>query len=308
MIKRWILYAAVLITCTVFWSAHQSWMAWCLLCTVAWLPGFSLLLSLIPMLTTRPKFQLPTALPMGTESPAVLDIKSIFPQPPCRCRLKAVRTLTGEEITIRAEEKLPTNHCGELTISGSRFWVYDYLGLFRIPLTKPLQGSILIRPAEVAAKFPKNLEQRLTSSWQPKPGGGLAENHELRLYRPGDSLNQIHWKLTAKTGKLMIREAMIPRCSQILLTVDIFGDADQLDRKMGRLLHLARRLTEQSLPFQIRARTGDGIRTFPVTDERSLEEAMDELLCCPPLNTLPDPSVEGSNSWHFHIGGDPDEN
>ncbi|MBR2633811.1 MAG: DUF58 domain-containing protein, partial [Lentisphaeria bacterium] len=46
------------------------------------------------------------------------------------------------------------------------------------------------------------------ASGRPKPGGGYGENYEIRQYRPGDNLNQIHWKLSAKVGDLMLREPM----------------------------------------------------------------------------------------------------
>ena len=68
------------------------------------------------------------------------------------------------------------------------------------------------RPPEVPA-HPRHpdLDRYIARAWKPKSGGVCRRNHELRLYRPGDSLNQVHWKLTAKTGKWMIRQPMEPQ-------------------------------------------------------------------------------------------------
>lgn len=306
MLKRWIFYLAVLLGCTVFWAAHQTWMAWCLLRMVLWLPLFSLAVSLIPMLTTRLSFHCPPALPLGTDAQVGLSVKNIFPQPPYRWKLRVTHTLTGKIQPLKASDSLPAAHCGQLVLNCGRFLVYDYLGLFCLPLTRAQSRSVLIRPAVVPMESPKDLQRILAHAWQPKPGGGFAENHEMRLYRPGDGMNQVHWKLTAKTGKLMVREAMIPRCGRILLTLDIFGTAEELDRKLGRLLWLGNYLLEQSLSFEICAQSGSGLLCLSVTGQTDFEKAMDQLLCCSPLQAAAQHS-DTAASWHFHIGGDPDE-
>lgn len=47
-------------------------------------------------------------------------------------------------------------------------------------------------------------------------GSDLTEPFRLREYAPGDSLRQIHWKLSSKLDRLVIREPGMPpraRCS-----------------------------------------------------------------------------------------------
>jgi hypothetical protein len=84
-------------------------------------------------------------------------------------------------------------------------------------------------------------------AWKPKPGGGFAENHEIRLYRPGDKMNQIHWKLSSKMNKLMVREAMEPVQDRVLVEMILRGTPEELDRKFGRLLWTGNYLLEQGL-------------------------------------------------------------
>lgn len=307
MLKRWIFYIAAVLSCLIFWAAHQSWIAWSLLSAVLWLPGFSLALSLIPMLSTKTHFSCPAAIDAGTKVSAVLHVQNRFPQPPFRCKLRLTHTFTGTDQKMKIGEALPTAHCGALLLDQDRVWVSDYLGLFSIPLTRSQIHKILIHPTPVPMDAPQDLQRLLARSWQPKPGGGFAENHEMRLYRPGDSLNQIHWKLTAKTGKLMVREAMIPRCGRILLTTDLCGTAEELDRKLGRLLWLSNYLLEQPLSFEIRIFCGNGLLTFPVSNQKELLQAMDEILCCSPASAGTSRNPETAASWHFHIGGEPDE-
>ncbi len=41
--------------------------------------------------------------------------------------------------------------------------------------------------------------------------------HAIREYAPGDALRQVHWKSTAKAGKLMVRQYEVTRRSQMLV-------------------------------------------------------------------------------------------
>lgn len=308
MLKRWIFYLAALLCSFIFWIAHQGAVAWLLLSILFWLPWLSLLLSLIPMLTAKPTFSCPEHIPMGT---ADAQISVVFRHtlllPPWQCRMQVVHTLTGEKQTLKEGAALPAAHCGQLKVSCGSICAFDYLGLFRLPLTKPQTCQVLVRPNKISMESPKKLERLLNHTWQPKPGGGFAENHEMRLYRPGDNLNQIHWKLTAKTGELMIREPMIPRHGRILLTIDICGTADELDAKFGKLLWMGEHLLSLNLKYEILALTGEGTLTLPVVFEQELSAAIDRLLGCSPVEEGSVQSSEFSASWHFHIGGEQDE-
>lgn len=145
----------------------------------------------------------------------------------------------------------------------------------------------------------------MSQSWKPKPGGGFAENHEMRQYRPGDSMNQVHWKLTAKTGKLMVREAMEPVRHRLLLTMEVQGSGLELDIKTGKLLWLGQYLLDRGLPFDIRALTGDGVADYSVQTRRELEKAVEHLLCQRPAPK--GETYSAGERWSFHIGGGTDE-
>ncbi len=306
MIKRWILYLLTLLGAILFWVAHQGHLSWLLLVVIAALPLLSLLLSLLPILLVRPSLQLPDALVQGQNAMLQLSVRSGFPLPPYHCQWTLTHSLTGEKMRLRPGDILPTTHCGLLTCHCRGFFVEDYLGLFRFRRYRIPQQTLLIRPIPVEVPVPKTLDRLLSTSWQPKPSGGFAENHDLRLYRPGDSLNQIHWKLTAKTGKLMIREPLIPRHGRIVLSVHLQGTPEQMDSHLGKLLYLGDHLLVKNLAFEIHAMTGSGPMHFPVADSTMLVTAVDALLACSPLKDAA-PHHGSSAVWHYHIGGDADE-
>lgn len=57
----------------------------------------------------------------------------------------------------------------------------------------------------------------------PKKGGDDgSEVFEVRAYRDGDPLQRVHWKLTAKTGEMLVREFSLPKREVLLLQVDLY--------------------------------------------------------------------------------------
>lgn len=306
MAKRWIGYLAAVCGCVVFYLAYQKWFAWFLLMGVLCFPIASLLMSLPAMLSLQVKISAPAWLPVGASQRAHFLTGSALPLPPNTCLLRVSRPLTGESWLLRQGDPLPTDHCGQLTFRPENARVYDYLGLFWLGVSKRGTGSMVVRPAPIAMKEPPQLEQYISNAWRPKPGGGFSENHELRQYRPGDSLNQIHWKLTAKTGKYIIREAMEPEKNRVLLNIQLQGTPAQLDVKFGKLLFMSKHLLDMGLPHEIRALTGGGVERLKVDSETSLYQAVDRLLGC---TAAPDDAVlaPAAAGWQLSVGGDGNE-
>jgi len=230
-----------------------------------------------------------------------------LPMPPFRGILRLRSCFTAEVLRYNADKGIPTEHCGGYTVTVEKARVCDYLGLFAFPVPQKEEKILRILPKPVPISEIPDLKRHLSLLWRPKPGGGYAENHELRLYRPGDRLNQVHWKLSAKTGKLILREPMEPQQGLILVTMTLQGTPEILDRKLGRLLWLGNHILQQELPFELRVLTGNGIVSFSVTDSQELNRAMDALLCA---GVATEGSIRDrcySASWHYHIGGAPDE-
>ncbi len=307
MIIRWIFYLFAAFGCAVFYAFSQSWVSWLLLVMVGSAPWLSLLISLVPVLLVRPALDFPDRVVQGQEEVLAVGIRSVLPQPPCRCRFHARHTLTGETLLLKAEDPLPLEHCGALDCHCSGFVVYDYLGMFPLKRSRIPDLRILIRPRVIPARQPQDLEQLLSRAWKPKYGGGFAENHEMRLYRPGDSLNQVHWKLTAKTGKLIVREPMVPQPGRVLLTMDLSSTPQAMDRKLGQLLWVAEYILDRDIPHEIHALTGAGLQMLPIHSHADLDRAIDTLLTQSPATTGSVLDSVISASWQYHIGGEDDE-
>jgi len=307
MAGRRLIYLTALGAVLVFFTAYQEWFGYLALLIILGLPWFSLLLSLPAMLSFRVEIHCPGRVNRGVETQPRLVGWCRFPAPPFRGRVRVVHPITGEEWLQKTDLPLPTDHCGGLKVTPERVWVCDYLGLFAFPVRKREGRRIIVKPEPVPVRVLPRLERFLARSWRPKAGGGFAENHELRLYRPGDGLNQVHWKLSSKMGKLIIREPMQPERGLVLLTMNLRGSPSELDRKFGRLLWLGNKLLEKEVAFEIRVLTGEGVQSSPVATQQELLAAVEALLFQPPTpeGDLRDKPFRAS--WQYHIGGEADE-
>ena len=307
MIRRRISYFGVLAGCLVFYFCHQQWISWILLLFVLILPPLGLLLSLPAMLQFRGELEAPDHAGLREEAHVSLWGLSHLPQPRFLGRIIRTDLITGETTRHHTKRPLPTAHCGGLRLEVKRLRVCDYLGLFTIPVRHTEPRVMVVRPDPIPLADLPDLSRCIPRAWVPKHGGGFAEQHELRLYRPGDALNQVHWKLSAKTGQLILREPMEPLLDRLVLTLDLTGTRETIDLTFGRLLWLSRKLLEQNLHHEIRCLTAEGVIVHFVSREESLMKALDDLLCRPaaPGGTLRD-RVNGA-VWQFHVGGDDHE-
>ena len=307
MFIRRITYFLALAGSLIFYGAYQEWFSWILLQIVLLFPWISLLLSLRAIANFAMEPSGRSKLTVGSEETLQLNVRSRFPQPPHKSKIRITKPLTGECWILKPGDELPTEHCGGLYAELCNPRVCDYLGLFRFKVRKTAECKFLVLPEPVNMDVPPDLTRYLAQRWRPKPGGGYAENHEIRQYHPGDNLNQIHWKLSAKVGDLMLREPMEPERGLMLLTMDLIGTSTELDVKFGHLLWLGSWLLEHQIPFDVCVLTGNGIENWKVQDQWGFQKCMETLLCAP---FAQDGSIRDRNftaAWRHHIGGEQSE-
>ena len=300
---RRLFYLLSLLGAVVFYGLYREWFSWLLLVTVFLLPWFSLILSLPAILSAQATLRCPDAMRVGVPVRTSLQVTCSFPTPPVTCRLRLYNSLTDSRYVGKAGELIPTDHCGCMTISYDRLFVYDYLGLFCRRLRKGDATGVYIEPKPVPTGLPEQLQSRTVSLWKPKPGGGFSENHDLRLYRPGDDLRSIHWKMSAKTGKLIYREAIEPAQKGYLLTLTLYGDAATMDKKLGQLLWLNHTLLQRNCDHEVQCRTGSGVFSYHVDNFAHAQEGLKILLRSAPAKSEGETGKQNV-LWQYHIGGD----
>jgi uncharacterized protein (DUF58 family) len=174
----------------------------------------------------------------GEEIAVPLVAENRFPLPlPCvTCVLEGENRLTGEtfrqalrfSVAGRTRKKLDaafsSKYCGRIELKIKQIRFYEWFGLLFFPCKCEQNVGVTVLPevfdmqliADLHRGCPEDSDEYSTRT----PGNDMSEIFDVRDYRPGDSIRQIHWKLTQKFDHLMTKEASLPIDRSILLVFD----------------------------------------------------------------------------------------
>lgn len=129
---------------------------------------------------------------------------------------------------------IPTQRRAVLTLGPVRSVRQDPLGLLRRQVDWTRPEEIYVHPRTVRLA---NDSTGLLRDLEGLPTSEISNDdvafHALRGYEPGDDLRHVHWRSTARTGQLMIRQFEETRRSQLVILVSTspadYADADELE-------------------------------------------------------------------------------
>lgn len=132
-------------------------------------------------------------------------------------------------IVIRVNARSEYSGCVRFCINKVR--VGDYLHLFSWPARRTNRSlpysevkvdvlpDMVHIPVEVTARTRNFLAD--SSEYETDRGGDdPSEVFQIREYRGGDRIRQIHWKMSARTDQLMVKEYSMPKGCKVLLLLD----------------------------------------------------------------------------------------
>ncbi|MBQ6256632.1 MAG: DUF58 domain-containing protein [Clostridia bacterium] len=178
------------------------------------------------------------------------------------CRVRSEHLMNHEISTWEIEGKecfaVRNAHCGTLYISAKALTARDWLGLIRFSC-KAFDGvSLLVLPDLYPIRIKRNAmlsePQREELPGQLRRDGLETENGGVREYAPGDPVRRIHWKLSAKTDRVLVREEEQPLAGSVLLLLETSGygiDPQDMDGAVEALLSVSRALREEGVAHSI---------------------------------------------------------
>lgn len=278
-ITLWALFIGVARLFQVYYNAWPG--PWILACTAV-LPPVLFLLSLPSMLGLKIQIEGAACVVRGTKADYSVRFTNerLLPLRSVMVHLELcnhyTETVTQESCHVRnlASARvrlfLPTEECGVISCRITRCDVQDVLGLFVIRRSFDEEFSCAVLPEAQKARV--NLDAALDAVrvLKPKYGGGFSEEYDLRDYHPGDQPNSIHWKLSSKTDRLIVREALSVENCHLFLVLEQPGAHDE---GLAVLRWLSAELLQREEPHFIVA---DSI--YPVGNERETEAALIAIL------------------------------
>lgn len=104
---------------------------------------------------------------------------------------------------------LSFGYCGIYEVSCKKIIINDLLGIFSRQLNEVVSATATVMPSDCGLRFQisriiSDNEEDIYSD--PLAGEDVSEIKELRDYRDGDRLSQVHWKLSTKSEDLIVKE------------------------------------------------------------------------------------------------------
>lgn len=181
---------------------------------------------------------------------------------------------------------------GFYTLGAVSFEATDALGMLTSQFAIEKAIELTVRPriypvrlAEIAPQAPLGSSQCSRSNFLDRSG-----IKSVRPYVPGDAPKDIHWKLSAKSGKLLTKEYTPSYEALVTLCLDAHRGSYESDGlKADHLVDLAASLCSALLKQKMRVRillTDERHRGLTVRDEGDLQTALDFLTAFTPEGLL----------------------
>ncbi len=255
MIKNIIVYLCMLLSVFIFNIFYYAWFSWFLLVAVLSLPLISLVVSLPFMITSAANGFIIFAkdnIISGEDFYIGIACKKRNTAfcPLMRVKIKAYNTFTNKKENINITyggslrkavfakfNKLGKN-CGCIILDAKHFKIYDIMGIFFIPVRTDSHISVNIMPKPQKTLVMPNYENIAVLGYKPKSGGGFSDFYELRQYQNGDSIKNIHWKLSSKHDDLIVREPCQPIYKKFAIKLELTDNSNENDSILAKFLYV----------------------------------------------------------------------
>lgn len=222
--------------------------------------------------------KLPVNLRKGESGTAELTVQNPTWLPVCQisCRVRLENQLNGETQTVQIgcgvwpkgmrtmKIALQSPWCGRIRLTVESARLYDCFGLIGVKTQLDAHSACVVQPdtfLQTLVLSPAAAHIDDTEDYSnERPGYDLSEMFQIRDYVPGDSQRQIHWKLSHKYGKLIVKDPSLP----ITRSAAVFWErteenptCERTDAEAEIVVSVCRNLLSQSVQFTVSWNEGD---------------------------------------------------
>lgn len=208
------------------------------------------------------------------EEDSVLSVTLSAPRLfPIRCDLQAENLFSGDvqRLTLRrggsSQVDFTPLRCGLYRTDIARLRLYDPLGLFckKLPCADGAETLVLPRayPLDIQLADTGDFLSETEDFSRDRPGSDPSETFRVREYAPGDPVRQIHWKLSEKAGKTLVRDFGLPVERRLLLLLETQEvsqpiDGTRMEQALDLLASICQGLDQMEIPYRIGEQDADG--------------------------------------------------
>lgn len=141
------------------------------------------------------------------------------------------------------EYPVECNKCGVRTVNLTKIYLFDLLKITKkvIKLNRQLTITVIPKIYYIEENnLDENVDYEIESNTfsENVPGQDPSEIFDVRDYREGDRLSRIHWKLSGKLDRLMVKEYSKPMLEGVELIIDTDFAEDNVDAVFSVGMHV----------------------------------------------------------------------
>lgn len=114
--------------------------------------------------------------------------------------------------------------CGKINVSVEKAWLTDLFGIIRIPVKAGASCNFTVLPELFDTELAYNPHESDIfdcDDYSPyRKGRDYTEIFQVREYVDGDSVKNIHWKLSSKSEELIVKDGSYPLDKRIMIVAD----------------------------------------------------------------------------------------
>ena len=276
MWKRKIAWLIVIVCACIMYLFENNAGTLIVLISVTVIPGLMIILSKLVVGCIKIKLVLPDNIQKNqvVYGKLLVENRSLVFVLNAKCKIAYHNELTGEIIEHlihfgiggKKEEsisfELTVDHCGNITVKIRDCYVQDVFGIQSFEIHEHVKKNFVILPNTFNSEIQLSQGTAIVTDSDKysmtKHGSDPSEIFNIREYIPGDLVKRIHWKLSQKNDKLMVRELSLPIINQVLLLIEtsILPEcekvpADVIDAMIESFASISKALTNEGIEHTV---------------------------------------------------------
>lgn len=126
------------------------------------------------------------------------------------------------------------NHLGKYVVNEQKIVLSDFLGIFK----KRIKNELLSEMIQYPNFNNSNIDMYKISEQVIAHQSNKSDDYDIREYRIGDSLKDIHYKMSYKLSNYMIKEKHKNQSNSVSVLLDLSGDNESCEKVFAHLYHL----------------------------------------------------------------------
>lgn len=144
------------------------------------------------------------------------------------------------------------NSCGKMSVNIDRIQIWDYFHFLGLTKKAALSREITFLPqiyetSVVVSEAVRHFAGETEEDEPEAAGNDHSQIYQIRPYRPGDRIQRIHWKMTARNDEIYVREDGEPICLAVGIFLDFYAPFEALKRDMEALIEAGLSISNELL-------------------------------------------------------------